>query len=160
MPLAFQSTGQIATDEAGTTDDERRHAGSLRPSGRAPAKRVVFYPMKSVSDSPSVLNGEGMHALARRLWPLHRSITGDGTRKTLRIIQEVLPDLLIHEIPSGTQVFDWTIPDEWSIRSATLTDSEGDVVVDYADSNLNVVGYSVPVDAEMDLEQLQEYLHL
>ena len=115
--------------------------------------------MKSVPDSSSVLDGEGMHALARRLWPLHRSITGDGTRKTLRIIQEVLPDLVIHEIPSGTQVFDWTIPDEWSIRSATLTDPAGEVVVDYVDSNLNVVGYSVPVDAEMKLEELQEHLH-
>lgn len=115
--------------------------------------------MKSAPDSSSVLDGESMHALARRLWPLHRSITGDGTRKTLRIIQEVLPDLVIHEIPSGTQVFDWTVPDEWSIRGATLTDPDGEVVVDYADSNLNVVGYSVPVDAEMDLEDLQEHLH-
>ena len=115
--------------------------------------------MKSAPDSSSVLDGEGMHALAHRLWPLHRSITGDGTRKTLRIIQEVLPDLVIHEIPSGTQVFDWTIPDEWSIRSATLTDPAGEVVVDYADSNLNVVGYSVSVDAEMNLEELQEHLH-
>jgi len=115
--------------------------------------------MKSAPDSSSVLDGESMHALARRIWPLHRSITGDGTRKTLRIIQEVLPDLVIHEIPSGTQVFDWTIPDEWSIRGATLTDPAGEVVVDYADSNLNVVGYSVPVDAVLELEELQQHLH-
>jgi len=115
--------------------------------------------MNSVSDSASVLDGEGMHALARRLWPLHRSITGDGTRQTLRIIKEILPGLIIHEIPSGTQVFDWTIPDEWSIRSASLTNPDGDVVVDYADGNLSIMGYSIPVDVAVDLEELQEHLH-
>ena len=115
--------------------------------------------MNMGTDSATALDGEGMHALARRLWPLHRSITGDGTRKTLRIIQEILPDLVIHEVPSGTQVFDWTVPDEWSIRNGTLTDAGGEVVVNYADSNLHVVGYSVPVDVTVDLEELQAHLH-
>ncbi len=123
------------------------------------AGRVLFSSMNSEAESASVLDGEGMHALARRLWPLHRSITGDGTRQTLRIIKEVLPGLIIHEIPSGTQVFDWTIPDEWSIRSASLTNPDGDVVVDYSDGNLNVMGYSIPVDVAVDLEELQEHLH-
>lgn len=107
----------------------------------------------------SVLDGQGMHDLARRLWPLHRSLTGAGTRETLRMIQEQVPALTIHEVPSGTRVFDWEIPDEWSIRSATLTDPDGNVVVDYADSNLHVVGYSIPVDTTMTLDELQPYLH-
>lgn len=107
----------------------------------------------------SVLNGEGMHALARQLWPLHRSLTGDGTRQTLQIIGELLPGLTLHEVPSGRQVFDWTIPDEWSLRSATLTDPDGEVVVDSAESNLHVVGYSDQVDTKIDFENLQEHLH-
>ena len=105
------------------------------------------------------LTGQEMHDLARRLWPIHRSITGDGTRETLRILKEYLPDLRIHEVPSGTQVFDWTIPNEWNIRGAQLIGPDGNVVIDYANSNLHVVGYSIPVDEELSLEQLQEHLH-
>jgi aminopeptidase-like protein len=86
-------------------------------------------------------NGQFMHDLARRLWPLHRSITGDGVRQTLSILKEQLPGLTINEVPSGTQVFDWQVPDEWTIRSATLTGPDGQVIVDYAHSNLHVVGY-------------------
>jgi aminopeptidase-like protein len=115
--------------------------------------------MMSDTSVPATLDGAGMHALARRLWPLHRSLTGDGTRQTLRVIQEVLPGLTLHEVPSGTQVFDWTIPAEWTIRSATLTGPGGEIVVDYADSNLHVVGYSIPVDVTLDLEELQEHLY-
>lgn len=107
----------------------------------------------------TTLDGRGMHDLARRLWPIHRSITGDGTRETLRIIAEHVPALTMHEVPTGTRVFDWEIPDEWSIRSATLTGPDGEAVVDYADNNLHVVGYSVPVDATMSLEELQPHLH-
>ena len=106
-----------------------------------------------------VLDGAAMHALAWRLWPLHRSLTGEGTRQTLRIIQEVLPGLTIHEVPSGTRVFDWEVPDEWTIRGATLTGPDGEVVIDYADSNLHVVGYSVPTDITLSLDELQPHLH-
>ena len=113
----------------------------------------------SESTTPTTLDGASMHALAQRLWPLHRSITGEGTRQTLRILQEVLPGLTMHEVATGTSVFDWTIPDEWAIRSATLTGPDGEIIVDYSDSNLHVVGYSIPVDASFDLEELQEYLH-
>lgn len=100
-----------------------------------------------------------MHRLASRLWPIHRSITGDGVRETLRIIQEEVPELSIHEVPSGTQVFDWVVPDEWVIRSARLIGPDGNVVVDLANSNLHVVGYSTPVDAVFSLEELQPHLH-
>lgn len=100
-----------------------------------------------------------MHDLAKRLWPIHRSITGDGVRETLRIISADLPGLRIHEVPSGTQVFDWVIPDEWCIRDAKLIDPSGRVVVDYADSNLHVVGYSEPIDAVLSRDELDEHLH-
>mgnify|MGYP002152257887 CR=1 FL=1 len=101
----------------------------------------------------------GMHDLARRLWPLHRSITGDGVRQTLTILREFLPNLVIHEVPSGTQVFDWTIPDEWSIRGARLTGPDQEVIVDLKDNNLHVLGYSTGVSQHMGLDQLQEHLH-
>jgi len=107
----------------------------------------------------SPLTGQQLHDLATRLWPIHRSITGNGTRETLSILKEYLPDLQIHEVPSGTQVFDWTIPDEWNMRSAQLIGPDGEVVVDYVDSNLHVVGYSIPIDTELTLEELQPHLH-
>ena len=105
------------------------------------------------------MNGQQLHDLARRLWPIHRSITGKGTRQTLNIIKEYLPDLKIHEVPTGTQVFDWTIPDEWNVKGAQLIGPDGGVVIDYANSNLHIVGYSIPVDTELTLEELQPYLH-
>ncbi len=104
-------------------------------------------------------DGEYMHSLARELWPLHRSLTGAGTRKTLAILKRELPGLRIHEVPTGTQAFDWQVPDEWLIRSARIIGPDGQVVLDYAHNNLHVVGYSTPIDAEMTLSELQEHLH-
>ncbi|GGN97725.1 DUF4910 domain-containing protein [Microbispora bryophytorum] len=99
-----------------------------------------------------------MHALVRRLYPLCRSITGSGLRRTLEIIGESIP-LEISEVPTGTQVLDWTIPKEWNIRDAYIKDSSGTRIVDFAASNLHVVGYSVPVSATMTLEELRPHLH-
>ncbi|MDD4701681.1 MAG: DUF2172 domain-containing protein, partial [Desulfovibrio sp.] len=100
-----------------------------------------------------------LHSFLQRLFPICRSITGNGVRQTLSIIKEVMPDLQIHEVPSGSQVFDWTIPDEWNITEARLTDPDGEVIADFAYSNLHVVGYSEPVDIMLPLEELQEHLH-
>jgi aminopeptidase-like protein len=100
-----------------------------------------------------------MHGLAERLWPICRSITGDGTRETLRILQHELPELTLHEIPSGTPVLDWIIPDEWNISEAFVEDSDGNRVIDFARNNLHVVSYSEPIDRMMSLEELQEHLH-
>ncbi|MFN3144901.1 MAG: DUF4910 domain-containing protein [Paracoccaceae bacterium] len=103
--------------------------------------------------------GQDMHNLIRRLFPICRSLTGPGTRESLRILQEHLPNLVLHEVPSGTEVFDWTVPEEWTIRSARLTGPDGDVIVDFADHNLHVLGYSEGVDTELSLEDLHSHLY-
>ncbi|HEY0450397.1 DUF4910 domain-containing protein [Actinophytocola sp.] len=102
--------------------------------------------------------GAGMHALVRRLYPLCRSITGDGVRATLDIIGEHLP-LTVHEVPTGTEVLDWTVPQEWNIRDAYVADATGRRVVDFRESSLHVVGYSVPVHTTMPLADLRAHLH-
>jgi aminopeptidase-like protein len=100
-----------------------------------------------------------MQALASRLFPLCRSITGDGVRETLREVADRIP-LEIHEVPSGTQVLDWTVPDEWNIRDAYIATADGRRVVDFAESNLHVVSYSEPVREKMTLEELRPRLHV
>ncbi|MPZ81054.1 MAG: DUF4910 domain-containing protein [Actinophytocola sp.] len=102
--------------------------------------------------------GARMHALVRRLYPLCRSITGDGVRATLDIIGEQLP-LTVHEVPTGTEVLDWTVPREWNIRDAYVADATGRRVVDFRESSLHVVGYSVPVHTTMPLAELRGHLH-
>ena len=102
--------------------------------------------------------GRELHALVERLYPLCRSITGDGVRSTLDILGERI-DLAVHEVPTGTQVFDWTVPREWNIRDAYIADAAGNRVVDFRESNLHVVGYSVPTDATMSLAELRPHLH-
>jgi aminopeptidase-like protein len=101
--------------------------------------------------------GERMHDLVRRLYPLCRSITGDGVRQTLELVAEFLP-LQVHEVPTGTPVHDWTVPREWNIHDAYIA-RDGRRVVDFRESNLHVVGYSVPVSATMSLDELRPHLH-
>lgn len=104
-------------------------------------------------------DGDEMHALAKRLWPICRSLTGPGVRETLAILQSEIPGLAIFEVPTGTPCFDWTVPSEWSIEEAYIEGPDGARIVDFADNNLHVVSYSVPVDARMDLDALQPHLH-
>ncbi|MEU3273755.1 DUF4910 domain-containing protein [Saccharomonospora sp. NPDC006951] len=99
-----------------------------------------------------------MHALVERLYPLCRSITGNGVRATLDIIGEYLP-LTRHEVPTGTPVLDWTVPEEWNISGAYIASRDGRRVVDFADSSLHVVSYSVPVAETMSLADLRPHLH-
>ncbi|QYC38106.1 hypothetical protein Nocox_02365 [Nonomuraea coxensis DSM 45129] len=99
-----------------------------------------------------------MHDLVRRLHPLCRSITGDGVRGTLEIIGEHLP-LAVREVPTGTEVLDWTVPKEWNIRDAYVKDASGRRVIDFRESNLHVVGYSVPVSGTYSLAELRPRLH-
>lgn len=95
----------------------------------------------------------------KQLFPICRSITGDGVRKTLACIKEKLPDLTIHEVPSGTPCFDWTVPKEWNIIDGYIVDPEGKKVVDFQKNNLHVVGYSIPVELELSLDELQKHLY-
>ena len=101
--------------------------------------------------------GERMYALAERLYPICRSITGNGLRETLRILQEEIP-LTLHEIPTGTAVFDWVVPREWNIRNAYVRNSRGERIIDFQRHNLHVLNYSTPMNARMRLEELRPHL--
>lgn len=101
-----------------------------------------------------------MYELAERLFPICRSITGDGVRETLKIIKEKISELQIIEVPSGTKVFDWTVPKEWKIREAYIENSKGEKILDFLDNNLHVVGYSVSVNKYVDLQELKEHIYV
>src|SRR5207237_2826916 len=101
--------------------------------------------------------GDRLYDLARELYPINRSITGQGVRDTLTIVSRVLP-LDIQAVPTGTQVFDWTIPNEWNLREAYIEDVDGHRLVDVRNHNLHVLGYSTPIDVWMPLEDLRPHL--
>ncbi len=101
--------------------------------------------------------GEQMYVLIKRLFPICRSITGDGVRETLKIISEIIP-VQIHEVPSGTKVFDWTVPKEWNIKDAYIKNSKGEKIVDFKKSNLHVLNYSIPINKKMNFSELKEHL--
>ena len=104
--------------------------------------------------------GQTMHHLCQELFPICRSLSGKGVRDTLQILKtKHLPDLSIHEVPTGMQCFDWTVPSEWNIEDAYILDPSGRKIVDFKKNNLHVVGYSVPIDREIELDELQEHLH-
>lgn len=99
-----------------------------------------------------------MMPLMRRLFPICRSITGEGTRQTLDIIGEMIP-LQHTRVPTATKCFDWEVPREWNIRDAYVKDSKGKRVIDFKASNLHVVNYSIPVRLRLSLTELQNHLH-
>jgi len=101
--------------------------------------------------------GRQMHELMSELYPICRSITGEGFRQTQNILKQHIP-LEIHAIPSGTEVFDWTVPKEWNIKNAYLKNSKGEKIIDFKKSNLHVVNYSMAVNRKMLLKELQEHL--
>ena len=100
-----------------------------------------------------------MYALCDRLFPICRSITGNGVRETLRVLQSICSAMTLHEVPSGTQAFDWTVPKEWNIRDAWIKNSKGEKILDFAKSNLHVMGYSLPVNKDVSLEELLPLIH-
>jgi aminopeptidase-like protein len=102
--------------------------------------------------------GEEAYELMERLFPLCRSLTGEGVRRTFDILEEKIP-ITRTEVPSGTRVFDWVVPDEWNIREAHITAPDGTRIVDLRDSTLHVVSYSEPVRATLSLDALRERLH-
>jgi aminopeptidase-like protein len=101
--------------------------------------------------------GAQLHALIAELYPICRSITGQGLRDTLSILKRIV-EMQVREVPSGTQVFDWTVPQEWNIRDAYVKNMRGERVIDFHQSNLHVVSYSVPVHARMGLAELRSHL--
>ncbi len=101
--------------------------------------------------------GAEMYRWIEELYPLCRSLTGAGQRRTLEILRR-LTGLAIQEVPSGTQIFDWTVPREWNIRDAYIKDARGRKIVDFADSNLHVMGYSAPVSRRLSLAELKPHL--
>lgn len=103
--------------------------------------------------------GATMHRWAADLFPVCRSLTGAGVRRTLAYLAELLPGLTVHEVPSGTPAFDWSVPDEWNVEDAWVEDAAGTRVIDFRRSNLHLVGYSEPVDIELSLEELRPHLH-
>lgn len=107
--------------------------------------------------------GQEIYDLADKIFPICRSITGEGVRETLNIISDYIGQdgikLDIHEVPTGTQVFDWTVPKEWAIRAAYIEDKQGKKIIDMKDNNLHVLGYSVPVDKWVTLEELKQVVY-
>jgi aminopeptidase-like protein len=101
--------------------------------------------------------GRESYSLAKALYPICRSITGEGVRRSLRLLQGTVP-LVLHEVPTGTQVFDWTVPKEWNISDAYITNEAGERVIDFRECNLHVLNYSIPVRRKMSLSELKPHL--
>jgi len=106
--------------------------------------------------APATDIGAQMHGLIADLYPICRSITGDGFRETLQRLQAHVP-LSVHEVPSGTRVLDWTVPNEWNIRDAYVQNARGERMVDFRRSNLHVLSYSAPVHRRVSLEELKAH---
>src|SRR3989338_247183 len=102
--------------------------------------------------------GLQLYQLMKELYPICRSITGEGVRKTLQRIKKYV-DIELREVPSGTKVFDWFIPKEWNIKDAYVKNSSGEKIIDFKKSNLHVLNYSMPVDKKLSLKELKKHLH-
>jgi aminopeptidase-like protein len=124
-------------------------------------KNIGRWPIKKKADSDGTSHelGDYMYRLAERLWPIPRSISGPGTRKTLEILQGEVANLSIGLFESGKKVFDWTVPEEWRVNEAHIIDPEGNMICDYSENNLHLVGYSEPISGKYSRDQLEPYLH-
>jgi aminopeptidase-like protein len=111
-----------------------------------------------VADSEKYDHAVFIETYFDRLWPICRSITGDGLRNSFEILKEIIP-LQLHEVKSGTEIFDWTVPDEWNIRDACIFTPAGEKIADFSTNNLHVVNYSMPVDRHITFEELEPHLY-
>lgn len=115
-------------------------------------------PLSQIYDTAvNVSTGDQMYACVSEMFPICRSITGNGVRQTLEILKNIIP-LETHEVSSGTPVFDWEVPKEWNIRGGYIKNSKGETIVDFADSNLHILNYSIPVDKKVTLQELKSHL--
>ncbi len=114
-----------------------------------------------IFENDEVREGKEIYDLACKLFPICRSITGEGVRKTLRIINEYIKDdqMVITEVPSGSKVFDWVVPKEWKIEDAYIKNEDGEKIVDFKKNNLYVMGYSLPIDRWVDYNELDTYIY-
>ena len=104
--------------------------------------------------------GRKMFELCKEMFPICRSITGDGVRETYKILEKYLDtEFKLTEVPTGTEVFDWTVPKEWNITDAYIENAQGEKIVDFKENNLHVLGYSVPVDVKLPLSELKEHIY-
>ena len=103
--------------------------------------------------------GLEMHSWASELFPLNRSLTGNGVRQTLKYFQRIIPELKIYEVESGTQAFDWTVPNEWNVDEAYIENLSGEKIIDFSTSNLHLMGYSIAIDEILTREQLNVHLY-
>jgi aminopeptidase-like protein len=103
--------------------------------------------------------GRELHKWASELFPLNRSLTGEGTLHTLHYLKDLLPDLEIKSIESNSKVFDWTVPKEWNIRAGFIKNENGKILIDLKNNNLHVMSYSVSVNSRFTREQLAKNVH-
>lgn len=109
-------------------------------------------------DNPCIEEGRHIFELAKEMFPICRSITGPGVRETFDILRRYMPDMKLYEVPTGTKVYDWTVPNEWTIREAYIENESGERIIDMKENNLHVLGYSAPVDEWMTLSELKEHI--
>lgn len=115
-------------------------------------------PVRDETEASTEETGLAIHALAGRLFPVCRSITGNGVRETIGILRDHI-DLRLHEVPTGTQIFDWVIPPEWNINEAYIKDAAGRKIVDFVANNLHVMGYSRAVRRTLPLGELKKHIY-
>ncbi len=104
--------------------------------------------------------GEQMHKFAKELWPLNRSLTGEGVRLTLNQVKNIIPNLKIYSVPSATKVFDWEIPQEWHVNKAYIVTPKGEKICNYSENNLHLLGYSSSFEGDLTLDKLKENLYM
>ena len=103
--------------------------------------------------------GNKIYNLVSKLLPINRSLTGEGVRETLKIISSHIPNLKIKSVPSGTKVFDWSVPKEWLVKEAYIITPSGKKICDYNKNNLHLVGYSIPFEGNLELSELKKNLY-
>ena len=105
------------------------------------------------------MKNNDIYNFCKEIFPINRSITGKGVRDTLEIIQREIPNLTIHQVPTGKKCFDWTVPKEWNVAEAYIIAPDGKKICNFNNNNLHLMGYSVPVDLTLEFEDLEDHLH-